>query len=276
MTAGQRDVVAVGASAGGVEALRALVAGLPADYTGVLLFVLHLPREGPSALPAIIDRSGPLPASSAVDGDELRSGHIYIAPNDRHLLVGDGRVRLSDGATENGHRPSVDALFRSVARAYTRRAIGVVLSGARDDGAAGLALIAAQGGTTVVQDPADALYPSMPLAAMTHVRPDHVVPAAEMGALLHGIALDERPRRPPPGDPGAHDRGGLAGALQTALRAREEKSALSRRMAAGRAERRSATGMRYREITDETDAAVATIRQLIARIGAEPPVPEVR
>jgi|tagenome__1003787_1003787.scaffolds.fasta_scaffold20950447_2 two-component system chemotaxis response regulator CheB len=276
MTAGQRDVVAVGASAGGVEALRALVAGLPADYTGVLLFVLHLPREGPSALPAIIDRSGPLPASSAVDGDELRSGHIYIAPNDRHLLVGDGRVRLSDGATENGHRPSVDALFRSVARAYTRRAIGVVLSGARDDGAAGLALIAAQGGTTVVQDPADALYPSMPLAAMTQVRPDHVVPAAEMGALLHGIALDERPRRPPPGDPGAHDGGGLEVALQTALRALEEKSALSRRMAAGRAERRSATGMRYREITDETDAAVATIRQLIARIGAEPPVPEVR
>ncbi|MFI7603179.1 chemotaxis protein CheB [Actinoplanes sp. NPDC049681] len=198
MTAQHRDVVAVGASAGGVEALRALVAGLPPDYPGVILVVLHVPREGPSAMPAILSRSGPLPAASAVDGEELRPGRIYVAPNDHHLLVLDGRLRLTRGPAENGHRPAVDPLFRSVARAFAERAVGIVLSGARDDGAAGLTSIAGRGGTTVVQDPDDALYPWMPRAAMAHVTPDHIVPAAKMGGLIAGITAMDLPERPAP------------------------------------------------------------------------------
>lgn len=195
---GRRDVIAVGASAGGVEALRALVAGLPPAYPGVVLVVLHMPRDAPSSLAAILDRSGPLPAGAAVDGDRLRFGRIVVASSDRHLLVVDGRLRLSRGPAENGHRPAIDPLFRSVARAYGPRAVGVLLSGARDDGAEGLASIAQCGGTTVVQDPADALYPSMPRAALRRLTPDHVEPAAKIGGLLAGITALGSPRQPVP------------------------------------------------------------------------------
>jgi two-component system chemotaxis response regulator CheB len=190
---GHRDVVAVGASAGGVEALRALVAGLPLDLPAAILVVLHIPRDAPSALPAILDRSGPLPARHAVDGEPVRPGRIYVAPNDRHLLLLDGQLRLTRGPAENGHRPAVDPLFRSVARAAGRRAVGVVLSGSRDDGAAGLGSIAAAGGVTVVQEPSDALYPGMPSAALAAVAIDHSLPAAKLGGLLAGIATVDLP-----------------------------------------------------------------------------------
>jgi two-component system chemotaxis response regulator CheB len=196
-----RDVIAVGASAGGVEALRALVAGLPPEYPGVVLVVLHVPRDAPSALPAILTRSGPLPAASAQDGEQLRYGRVYVAPNDHHLLLVDGHIRLTRGPAENGHRPAVDPLFRSVARTCGRRAVGVVLSGSRDDGAAGLGAIAAHGGVTVVQDPGDALYPWMPQSAMALVTPDHVLPAAKLGGLLAEITAMELPDKEPP----AHD-----------------------------------------------------------------------
>jgi len=339
-----RDVVAVGASAGGVEALRALVGGLPPGYPGAVLIVLHVPRDAPTALPAILTRSGPLPAALAVDGETLRPGRIYIAPNDRHLLVVDGHLRLTRGPTENGHRPAVDPLFRSLARAYGARAVGVVLSGARDDGAAGLAVIAAHGGATVVQDPNDALYPSMPRSAIEHVMPDHITAAAKIGGLLGEIIATDLPERAEhpavPGDAlldaetaiaglssitsdelrvpaagyGCPSCGGslfeiagtagpryrcrighawspnslldeqalaLEGALWMALRALEEKSALSRRMAEARVGRRSSTGVRFRDIADEAEAAGATIRDLIARIGAsgvtvEDPARDVR
>ncbi|MBG0567488.1 chemotaxis protein CheB [Actinoplanes aureus] len=191
-----RDLVAIGASAGGVEALRALVAGLPADYPGSLLVVLHVPRSAPSALAGILSRSGPLPAATAQDGDPLVGGRIYVAPGDHHLLLIDGHLRLSRGPAENGHRPAVDPLFRSVARVAGRRAIGVVLSGSRDDGAAGLAAIAAAGGATVVQDPEDAIYPWMPRAAVDQVKPDHIVPAAGLGGLLAAITAAALPAVP--------------------------------------------------------------------------------
>ncbi|MBO3742858.1 chemotaxis protein CheB [Actinoplanes flavus] len=194
-----RDLVAIGASAGGVEALRAVVAGLPPDYPGAILVVLHVPREAPSALPRILARSGPLPASAARDGDQVRSGHIYVAPGDHHLLLLDGRLRLSRGPAENGHRPAVDPLFRSVARRAGRRAIGVILSGTRDDGAAGLASIAGRGGATVIQDPADALYAGMPRAALEAVDPDHVVPAAKIGGLLGDLTAEDLAPIPAPG-----------------------------------------------------------------------------
>ena len=323
-----RDVVAVGASAGGVEALRALVAGLPPDYPGAVLVVLHVPRDAPSALPAILSRSGPLPAATATDGETLENGRIYVAPNDHHLLVLDGHIRLTRGPSENGHRPAIDPLFRSVARAYGRRAIGVVLSGSRDDGAAGLATIAARGGTAVVQDPEDALYPWMPRAAIAHSQTDTIAPAAKLGGLIAGITAMDLPDTPPPADDsllnaelamselapvttdelavsavgyGCPACGGslfqiderpvpryrcrvghawspeslleeqaiaLEGALWMALRALEEKSALSRRMAGSQNPRHAATGTRFLDMADDAEAAGETIRRLIARLGS--------
>jgi two-component system chemotaxis response regulator CheB len=184
----RRDVIVMGASAGGVEALRAVVGALPADLAAVVLVVLHMPRDLPSALPAILSRSGVLPATHAVDRQVMERGQVYVAPADRHLLVLDGHLRLSRGPAENGHRPAVDALFRSAAHSFGARVIGVVLSGARDDGAAGLASIVAGGGVAVVQSPADALYPSMPQAALERVAVEHVLPAAEIGGLLGDLA----------------------------------------------------------------------------------------
>jgi two-component system chemotaxis response regulator CheB len=186
-----RDVVVVGASAGGVEALQALVSRLPADLPAAVLVVLHVPRSAPSALARILDRAGPLPAHTAEDGERLRRGRVYVAAVDRHLLVIDGRVRLSPGPTENGHRPAIDPLFRSAARAYGPRVIGAVLSGSRDDGAAGLAAISRAGGLVLVQDPADALHASMPRAALERVAADHVAPAAKLGDLVGELSRIE-------------------------------------------------------------------------------------
>ncbi|MEN3307426.1 MAG: two-component system, chemotaxis family, protein-glutamate methylesterase/glutaminase [Micromonosporaceae bacterium] len=197
----EHDVVVVGASAGGVEALRALVAGLPPDLRATVLVVLHLPREAPSALPAILDRAGPLPARHAIDGEEMRYGHVYIAPVDHHLLVLDGRMRLSRGPSENGHRPAIDPLFRTAARSYGPRVVGIVLSGSRDDGADGAAVVARHGGVTIVQDPTEALYGSMPLAAMRMTRVDHVLPVGKIGPLLGELGtqpVTDQPVRLPP------------------------------------------------------------------------------
>jgi two-component system chemotaxis response regulator CheB len=177
-------VVAMGASAGGVEALRTVVAGLSPGLPAAVLVVLHIPRHSPSALPGILDRSGPLPAVPATHGMPARPGTIYVAPADHHMLIRGGHLELSVGPTENGHRPAIDPLFRSAAIAFGPGAIGVVLSGSRDDGAAGLAVIAERGGQAVVQDSDDALYRSMPASALEHVGTAHVFAAAKIGALL--------------------------------------------------------------------------------------------
>ncbi|MFD2420140.1 chemotaxis protein CheB [Amycolatopsis pigmentata] len=179
-----RDLVVVGASAGGVEALRDLVAGLPADFAGSVLVVLHLPPGGASALPAILRRSGPLPVTSARHGEQVKHGHIYTAPPDHHLLVDDTTIQLTHGPTENGHRPAIDTLFRSAARSRGPAATGVVLSGALDDGTTGLELIKARGGLAGVQEPEDALYRGMPDNALARVRMDFILPAKEMGPTL--------------------------------------------------------------------------------------------
>ncbi|GAB7046884.1 chemotaxis protein CheB [Catenuloplanes indicus] len=316
-----RDVIAVGASAGGVEALRALVHGLPAGLPAAVLVVLHMPREAPSALPAILNRHCALPVTAAADGEPVTPGRVHVARPGHHLLLLGDRLRLSHGPSENGHRPAVDPLFRSVARAAGPRAIGVVLSGAQADGASGAYDIARRGGLTVIQDPQDALYPSMPMAVAARRAADHVATAAEMGDLLarltsvplpEGLDLDMDPRlddevaisdaaaRTTDGVPGATpsgfgcpDCGGnlfevggepiphfrcrvghawsseslldeqdvaTEGALWTALRALEEKAALSRRMAG-----RTSVG-RYRQTADDADRAATLIRQLIDRI----------
>ena len=180
----ERNIIVVGCSVGGVEALQTLVAGLPAKFRPTLLVVMHLAPQSTSVLPDILNRSGELPASHPRDGEAIRPGHIYVAPPDNHLLIEDGRMRISRGPKENRHRPAVDPLFRSAARYYGRRVIGVVLTGSLDDGTAGLLAIKKRGGLAVVQDPEDAMVPDMPRSAIAAVRADHVVPLAEMPALL--------------------------------------------------------------------------------------------
>jgi two-component system chemotaxis response regulator CheB len=181
---GQRDIVVMGASAGGVETLAELASGLPPEFPAAIFVVLHLLPTAHSVLPEILDRAGPLPAAVAEHGSEIERGRIYVAPPDRHLLVMENVIRLTHGPRENGHRPALDPLFRSAARAHRERVIGVVLSGSLDDGTAGLRLIKRLGGATVAQDPDDAPYPSMPLNALANDAADHVATVAEMPTLL--------------------------------------------------------------------------------------------
>jgi len=184
------NTVVVGASAGGVEALRVLIAGLPADFPAAVLVVLHIPAHTPSQLHSILGRAGSLPVTSAEDGEAIVAGHVYVAPADRHLLVEDDHLRLTRGPKENRVRPAIDVLFRSAAYSLGPRVVGIVLSGMLDDGTAGLWAIKDQGGIALVQSPEDALHPSMPESALLHVAVDHTLPVAAMPALLTKIVHD--------------------------------------------------------------------------------------
>ena len=179
-----RHVVVVGASAGGIEALRELVAGLPADFPAAIAIVLHTSPQSPGVLPEILSRSGPLKAVSPTGSARLRAGVIYVAPPDFHLLIEPGHVRVAKGPRENRFRPAIDPLFRSAAQVCGPNAIGVVLTGNLDDGAAGLWAIKQLGGAAVVQDPNDALFPAMPQSALEHVNADHVVPLEGIAPVL--------------------------------------------------------------------------------------------
>jgi two-component system chemotaxis response regulator CheB len=187
------DLIVVGASAGGVEALAELVRGLPRNVPAAICIVLHLPADSTSLLPQILGRAGALPSAHARDGDLLRHAHIYVAPPDSHLVVGPGRLRLVAGPRENGHRPSIDVLFRTAAQVYGPRVIGVVLSGTLDDGTAGLLAIKRRGGLAIVQQPADARYPGMPQSALEHVVVDHVLPVRDIPATLSRLAREPAP-----------------------------------------------------------------------------------
>ncbi len=188
-----RSLVVIGASAGGVETLKDVVAGLPADLPAAVCVVLHIAPSSPSALAGILKRAGRLPCKPATDGDPLEQGEILVAPPDHHLVIEDSVARLSLGPRENGHRPAVDVLFRSAAAAWHERVVGVVLSGTRDDGAAGLAAIKASGGAAVVQDPEEAMYGGMPANALANVAVDAVVPSALMAQTIEAIVRGEDP-----------------------------------------------------------------------------------
>jgi two-component system chemotaxis response regulator CheB len=162
----RRDIIVVGASAGGVSALRTLARDLPGDLPAAVFVVLHVAPHAPSILPEILDRAGALSSREPDDGETIGPGTIYVARPDHHLLLDRGRVRVVRGPRENGYRPSIDVLFRSAARAYGPRVIAVVLSGALDDGAAGVRAVKERGGLVVVQAPEEASYPDMPRAAL--------------------------------------------------------------------------------------------------------------
>lgn len=187
--AGRHDLVVVGASAGGVETLIRVVAGLPPELPAAICIVLHVSPDSPSLLAHILERAGKLPCGTATDGAPLRAGEILVAHRDRHLVVADGHVRLSAGPAESGHRPSVDVLFRSAADAFGSRVVGVILSGNQNDGTAGLAAIKAAGGMAVVQDPDEALYPGMPSEALAHVQVDAVAPSTLIAATITAIVM---------------------------------------------------------------------------------------
>jgi two-component system chemotaxis response regulator CheB len=184
----KRDIVVVGASAGGVPALESLVHGLPKDFQGSILVVLHIPAWAPSQLAAILSRSGPLPAIEAGPHNPLEPGHIYVAPPDHHLLVDDHQAVRWRGPAEDRHRPSINTLFRSAAVAHRERVAGVVLTGTLDDGTAGLWWVKRFGGLTIVQDPEEAEFPEMPRSALAYVDIDYIVRVSEMGVLLAELA----------------------------------------------------------------------------------------
>ena len=195
----RRDIIVVGASAGGVPLLLDLAAAIPAGLPAAVFIVLHTAPDQRSLLPDLLNTRGPLPASHPLHGDAIEPGRIYVAPPDNHLLVKDGFVEVVRGPKENGHRPAVDALFRSASRAYGPRVIGVVLSGYLDCGTAGMLSVKARGGLGVVQDPATALAPDMPESVLSHVAVDHVVSPAELPGLL--VRLAAQPADAPAGRP---------------------------------------------------------------------------
>jgi two-component system chemotaxis response regulator CheB len=184
VTAPPTRVVGVAASAGGVEALQRLVEHLPADLDAALCVVLHIPSTGRSLLAPILGRATKLTVVLATDGAPLRPGTVYVAPADHHLLIRADRIELSSGPKENGVRPAADPMFRSLARSWGSAAVAVVLSGALDDGAAGALAVAQAGGRVLVQDPDDALVPSMPVSALAVTTAHDVLPVSEMGEAL--------------------------------------------------------------------------------------------
>ena len=192
------DIVVIGASAGGIEALREVVSRLPGDLEAAVFVVVHLPREARSVLPEILSRAGPLPATHPAMEEVLKHRHIYVAPPDHPLLLdGNGRVRLSRGPHHARHRPAVDPLFMTAARFYGPRVVGVVLTGTLDDGAAGLARIKRRGGIALVQDPATAAHPGMPESALREVDVDRCVPLADLGRAIQEAVGAPVPENPP-------------------------------------------------------------------------------
>ena len=187
------DIIVIGTSARGVETLAKLVHGLPADLPAAVFVVLHIPAHSPSLLPAILSRAGLLLAVHPADNTKIERGCIYIAPPDHHMLIEQGRVRVIRGPRENRHRPAVDPSLRSAALAYGPRVIGVILTGALDDGTAGLLAVKRRGGIAVVQDPEDALYPSMPQNAIDYVDVDYTIPLSQIAPLLKHLVDEKTP-----------------------------------------------------------------------------------
>jgi two-component system, chemotaxis family, protein-glutamate methylesterase/glutaminase len=178
------EIVVIGGSAGALEPLKRIVARLPPSLTAALFVVIHVSSDSPSVLPEILSSTGSLPSLHPSDGQRIENGTIYVAPPDRHLLIGNGFIKVTRGPRENRHRPAVDPLFRTAARAYGDRVMGIVLSGHLDDGSAGLMAVKIRGGLGIVQDPSEAFCPEMPSRALHYASADYVLQAEEIGELL--------------------------------------------------------------------------------------------
>ena len=178
----KRNIIVIGTSAGGVDALCALNEHLPKDLNASVFVVMHVGTA--TILPQILTRCGNLPATPAKHQERYKSGCIYCAPAHCHTIIKDHMTVLTRGPRENGHRPAIDVLFRSAARVHRSKVIGVVLSGGRDDGSAGLYAIKARGGVAIVQDPAEAMTPNMPQSALDMVDVDFCLPIRQIADVL--------------------------------------------------------------------------------------------
>lgn len=196
-------VIVIGGSAGGLSALLELVHHLPGDLSAAIFVVLHLSPGSPGTHASLLRAQGARTATEARDGDPIRPGSIYMCPPDRHLLIEPGRMTLSHGPRENRQRPAVDPLFRSAARAYGRRVVGIVLSGMLDDGTAGLWAIKARGGLALVQEPAEARASAMPQNAIARVKVDAVLPVAGLARRIVELSQQPGPRRAAPSETGS-------------------------------------------------------------------------
>lgn len=184
------DIIVIGASAGGVEALKELVRCFPPDLPASVFVVLHVSATPPSILPEILSRCGPLQAIHPKNAEAIEPGRIYVAPPEHHLTLERGFIRVTRGPRENGHRAAVNSLFRTAARVYGPRVVGVVLTEALDDGTAGLMSIKSRGGLAVVQDPNEAVVPDMPRSAIAHLKVDYILPLSKISSLIARLARE--------------------------------------------------------------------------------------
>jgi two-component system chemotaxis response regulator CheB len=184
----RRDIIVIGSSAGGVNALKQLTSDLPAHLQASIFVVQHMAADMPSYLPQILSNAGPLRAIHPQDGQLIEQGVIYIAPPDHHMIIEDQKILIKKGPKENNFRPAIDALMRSAAYWYKNRVIGVVLTGYLSDGTSGLWSVKQFGGSTVIQDPLDALYPDMPRNVLKYVDVDYVLPLSEIAPLIVELA----------------------------------------------------------------------------------------
>jgi two-component system chemotaxis response regulator CheB len=219
-----RDIIVIGGSAGSVEVILRMARDLPEDLPASLMVVIHTSPHGNGELAGLIERAGPLKCVLASDGDFIQPGRIYLARPDHHLLIESGKIRVVRGPKENRHRPAIDPLFRSAAVAYGARVIGVILSGALDDGSAGFVDIKKIGGLAIVQSPEDAFFPGMPRNAMNAVDVDYAVPADELPALLSKLCRENVDTHMEASDSTQYEAGVAANRLLSEERMREVAS----------------------------------------------------
>lgn len=191
---GSHDLVAIGASAGGVSALQVVVAALPEDLAAAVLIVQHLEPTHASVLSRVLGRGAAIPVHAAVDGEDILCARVYVAVPDHHLLVTDGRIALTSTPRMRFARPCIDTTFESVADHYAARAVGVVLTGSGSDGSRGIRAISAAGGATIAQRPDDAAYPAMPASAYATGCVDVMLPLREIAPAIVRLVVGEDPQ----------------------------------------------------------------------------------
>jgi two-component system, chemotaxis family, protein-glutamate methylesterase/glutaminase len=191
----KQDIIVIGASAGSVPTLKTFVASLPPDFQGSIFIVVHIPANSQSVLPDILNKVSSIPAKHPYDGEMIKPGTIYIAPNDHHMIVQSDTISITHGPKENRFRPSIDALFRSAAYTFRERVIGVILSGYMDDGISGLWNIQRMGGTIIIQDPEDTEHPQLPLNVLEHLKVDYQLNGIDLGPIISGLVKKDPPKQ---------------------------------------------------------------------------------